>query len=415
MPEASLNVAIVGGGPAGIAAACELRRRGIGRVAVFERETTAGGAPRHCGSSAFGWREFGRVLAGPAYARKLVERARRAGVELRSSHSVVALEEGGRLRVVNPGGPATVQARRVILATGARETPPAARLISGDRPIGCLTTGALQSFVYLEGLLPFRRPLVVGTELVSLSALITCRRAGIRPVAVIEANPCPTAPAPLCWLPRALGIPLHLGAELAAIHGRGRVERALVRLASGAVHEIACDGILFTGAFLPEAALAQSSHLVADPGSRGPSIDQHGRCSDPAFFAAGNVLRGVESAGWSYAEGVRVGRAVAADLAGELPGTGRHVTVSRGPGVKLVVPQRVLLPADGLGLADLQVRLDGTLTGTFRIEIDDTLVWQRDVKALPERRLLVPLAGLPLRAGAQSIRFAVAAASGTGA
>jgi thioredoxin reductase len=411
MPEASFDVAIVGGGPAGIAAACELRRRGIGRVAVFDRETTAGGAPRHCGSSAFGWREFGRVLTGPAYARRLVERARRAGVELRPAHSVV----GGGLRVVDPAGSTRVQAGRVILATGARETPPAARLISGDRPIGCLTTGALQSFIYLEGLLPVRRPLVVGTELVSLSALITCRRAGIRPVAVLESNPCPTAPAPLGWLPRALGIPLHLGAELTAIHGGGRVECALVRLASGAVREIACDGILFTGGFVPEAALAQSSHLLGDPGSRGPSIDQHGRCSDPAFFADGNVLRGVESAGWSYAEGVRVGRAVAADLAGELPGTGRHIAVLRGPGVKLVVPQRVLLPANGLGLADLQVRLDGTLAGTLRIEIDDALVWQRDVKALPERRLLVPLAGLPLRPGAQSIRFAIAPASGAGA
>ncbi len=415
MPEVTFDVAIVGGGPAGIAAACELRRRSVARVVILDREATAGGAPRHCGSSPFGWREFGRILSGPAYAGKLIEQARQAGVELRPAHSVVALEEAGRLRVTNSSGLVTVRARRVILATGARESPPSARLISGNRPIGCLTTGALQSFVNLEGLLPFRRPLVVGTELVGLSALLTCRRAGIRPVAVVESNPRPIAPAPPAWLPRVLGIPLHLGAELAAIHGRSRVERAIVRLASGTMCEIVCDGVLFTGAFVPEAALVESSHLLADPGSRGPSIDQYGRCSDPAFFAAGNVLRAVESAGRSYVEGLRVGRAVAADLAGELPRRGHTVAVLRGPGVKLVVPQRILLSGDGLGLADLQVRLDGALAGTLRVEIDGSLLWQRGVKALPERRLLVPLDGLSLPAGAQSIRFAVSPAPASGA
>jgi len=407
MPDTILDVAIVGGGPAGIAAACELRRRGARRVAIFEREANAGGAPRHCGSSLFGWCEFGRVLGGPSYARKLADAARQAGVALHTAYSVVALEEGGRLRVINTAGPVTVEARRVILATGARESPPSTRLVSGGHPIGCLTTGALQSFVYLEGLLPFRRPLVVGTELVSLSALFTCRRAGIRPVAIIESNPRPTVPAPLAYLARVLGVQLHLGTELTAIHGHGRVEQASVRHSSGEVREIACDGVLFTGAFVPEAALVESSHLLADPGSRGPSVDQYGRCSDPSFFATGNVLRGVESAGWSYTEGLRVGRAVAADLAGELPLAERHIAVSCGPGVRLVVPQRIQPSGNGHGLGKLQVRLDGSLAGTLRIEVDGSVIWQRDVQARSQQRVLVPLAGLAQRSGAQSIRVAV--------
>ncbi len=407
MSEITLDVAIVGSGPAGVAAACELRRRGIRRVAILDRETAAGGTPRHCGHSPFGWREFHRMLTGPAYARRLVERAGTAGADIRTRHSVIALEEGGRLQTATPEGPLTIHAQRVILATGARETPPFARLLSGDRPIGCFTTGALQSFVYLHGLLPFRRPVVVGTEYVSLSALLTCRRAGIRPVAIVEAGRRPSVPSPFGLVPRLMRIPTHFGAELTAIHGRRRVEEVALRLASGATRTLACDGVLFTGRFIPEAALVEASHLAVDSGSHGPSIDQFGRCSDPAYFAAGNVLRAVETAGWSYAEGARIGRIVAADLEGDLPAQAHELSVSRGAGVKLVVPQRIQLPPNGSGLADLQLRLEQAVCGRILVEVDDSLVWQRAINALPDRRLLVPLAAIPLPQGATSIRVAV--------
>jgi NADPH-dependent 2,4-dienoyl-CoA reductase/sulfur reductase-like enzyme len=407
MSETRVDVAVVGGGPAGIAAACELRRRKAGRVVVLDREATAGGTPRHCGHPPFGWREFGRILTGPAYARKLAERAQMEGVELLVRHTVVALREGGVLQVATPEGLLAIHARRVILATGARESPPSARLISGDRPLGCLTTGALQAYIHLEGLLPFRRPLIVGTEYVSMSALLTCRRAGIRPVAMIESSRRPTVPRAFAWLPGLMRIPSHFGAEIAGIFGRGRVERVVVRLASGEVRDFACDGVLFTGRFVPEAAIAQASHLVMDAGSRGPSIDQYGRCSDPAYFAAGNVLRAVETAGWSYAEGAGVGRIVAADLAGELPERARELSVARGVGVKLVVPQRIMLPVNGSFLGALQLRLDRGASGRVLVEVDEVPVWQKAVNGLPERRVLVPLSDIRLPANAASIRVAL--------
>jgi hypothetical protein len=98
---------------------------------------------------------------------------------------------------------------------------------------------------------------------------------------------------------------------------------------------------------------------------------------------------------------------VAADLAGELPARQRELSIARGAGVKLVVPQRILLPSNGSGLGNLQVRLDGALSGKLEIEVDNARVWQREISAAPERRLLVPLSGIPLLAGAKSIRIAV--------
>src|SRR5690606_17614507 len=113
------------------------------------------------------------------------EQARAAGVDVRLRHSVVALHPGGTLDIASPDGPLRLSAARVILATGTRETPRSARLISGTRPIGVVNTGALQAYIQLNALKPFERPLVVGTELVSLSSLATCRSHGIRPVAMI--------------------------------------------------------------------------------------------------------------------------------------------------------------------------------------------------------------------------------------
>ena len=110
-PE-TVDVAIVGAGPAGLGAAIALRRQGIARVLVLEREAEAGGVPRHCGHPPFGLREFGRVLTGPAYARRLVERVQAAGAMIRCGTSVVAIGPGARLSVTGPEGPVEIVARR---------------------------------------------------------------------------------------------------------------------------------------------------------------------------------------------------------------------------------------------------------------------------------------------------------------
>jgi thioredoxin reductase len=402
-----VDVAIVGGGPAGIATALELRGRGVKRVVLLDREATAGGIPRHCGHPSFGWREFRRILRGPAYARKLAEAARTAGVEIRTRNTVVTLGEAGRLQVATPDGGVEIEAKRVIVATGARETPLAARLISGDRVLGCLTTGALQSFLYLYGLIPFRRPVILGTEIVTLSALLTCRSAKLKPAAVIETNACPTTRWPWHSLPRITGIPTYIGAEIVDIRGSGRVESVTIRLADGSVREIACDGVLCTGCFVPEIGVFTNSNLTIDPGSGGPLIDQFGRCSDPSYFAAGNVLRPVETAGWSYQEGRRIGGFVADDLAGGLPNEMRTARIQRGRNVKLVVPQRLALPSVKNGLGYLQLRFDTVTTGDLTVETDGKDIWQRKIRAIPERRVLVKLADLKISAQTEVIKIGI--------
>lgn len=394
LPE-QCDVAVVGGGPAGLAVATELMRIGVTDVIVLERESQAGGIPRHCGHSPFGVREFGRVYSGPKYARRLVDRATGHGVGLYTNTTVVSFGTDGTLLLATAEGIKHVQARRVVLATGVRETPRPPRLISGQRPIGITTTGALQSQVYLKGTAPFSRPLIVGTELVSFSALLTCRHAGIRPVAMLERNNRITARSGAALLPRISGIPVLLDARLERITGRKRVTGIDYLERSGECRHLECDGVVFTGQFTAEASLGRMGHLEMDPKSTGHAVDQFGRCSDPVYFATGNVLHPVETAGWCWSEGIRTAHYIKLDLAEQLPDVKSRIEIEcRDPVLKYIVPQYISLPArqDGpCGKHYLQLRFSRTARGRLYLVSDSGVSWSGRVSGMPERRVLVPV------------------------
>lgn len=384
------DVIIIGGGPSGVAAAIEMRRRGTERVMLLDREPALGGATRHCSHSPFGMLEFGRVYFGAAYGRKLEQEAAKAGVDIRTGHSVVRLEDGGTLTVTSGRGVETLSAKRILVTTGAREKARSARLLSGDRPIGVVTTGTLQSYVAFHGLMPFRRPLIVGSELVSLSAVLTCLTHGARPVAMIEPRSHALARAPLSWFPTLVGVPFHSGADIVDIIGRDRVEAVTIRR-NGQVETLACDGVLLTGQFTPESALFLQSPLGVDAGSAGPAVDQHGRSRDPRCFAAGNVLRAVETGGWAYREGRAIGRALAEDV-GRDPDAAPPVPVTFDDPVKLVVPNILRrTPSLPVAFRNFQLRFLRRAQGRLSLELEGREVWHASGTWMPERRVLVPV------------------------
>jgi NADPH-dependent 2,4-dienoyl-CoA reductase/sulfur reductase-like enzyme len=402
------DVAIIGAGPAGIAAALALNERGVGRVVILEREAQAGGIPRHCGHATFGLTEFGWLMSGPSYARRLVAKAKAAGVAVRTRTTVVTLKEGGEITVSDPdAGITAITARRVLIATGIRETPRSARLVGGARPIGVLTTGALQNFIHLKNRTPFQRPVVIGTELVSFSALLTCRHAGIRPQAMIEENDRPTAWSIFAAYPRLHGIALHYGTRVVEIHGRDRVDGVLVESAARKSETIACDGVLFTGKFVPASELVRQGPVDLDPATQGPSVDQFGRLSNPAYYAAGNVLRPVETSGWCYKEGREIGHIIADDLAGKLPDARGVITIERGQGLKYIMPQRLAAGDNDHAHQALQLRVERSVRGRLLVEAQGQVVMSRPVSLKPERRFLLPLSILEKYRSASSFRLSI--------
>ncbi|RLJ58861.1 thioredoxin reductase [Litoreibacter meonggei] len=385
-----MDVAIIGGGPAGLAAATALKSAGVERVVVLEREAEAGGIPRHCGHPPFGLREFRRIMKGSTYAARLVAAAKRAGVEIRTLTTVVEAHEGGRLLLATPEGMSELTAKRVILATGVRETPRSARLVSGARVSGVMNTGALQSMVYLKKRRPFKRPVIIGSELVAFSAILTCRHAGIRPVAMIEANKGVTARWPSAVFPTLMGVALMTDTQLVEIIGDADVEAVMLKGPDGTQRRLDCDGVILSGQFTPEAALARCGHLVVDPATGGPRVDQWGRTSDRAYFATGNLLRPVETAGWSWAEGRRAGHWVAQDLAGQLPEPDPSARVSVSDSrLRYVMPQNIVLSSKVGGMNDVQLRVGQNVDGELIAECNGKKVWGRRLRTGPERRVLV--------------------------
>ena len=311
------DVAIVGGGPAGLAAAIELRRRGVGEVVVIEREHEAGGIPRHAQHQGFGLRDLRRPLSGPAYARRYAERAGASGAELLTETMVTGWTADGALELTAPGGRTSLRPGAVVLATGCRERPRSARLVPGSRPEGVMTTGTLQQLVYLQGLPAGTRALIVGAEHVSFSAIVTLAHGGARAVALTTTQPRHQSLAAF-----RLGallryrVPVWTRTRVSAIRGRPRVEEVeLTDLTTGYTRTVACDTVVFSDHWVPDNELAAMAGLELDPGTGAPAVDASLRTSRRGVFAAGNLLHGAEQADVAALSGRHAAAAVSSYLA----------------------------------------------------------------------------------------------------
>jgi thioredoxin reductase len=316
----SVDVLIIGAGPAGLSAARELRRLGVGSVLVADREAEAGGIPRHSFHTGYGLRDLHRMLSGPAYARALASAAVAAGAEVRLGTTVTCCAPGApgsfAVTMTSARGIETVGARVVLLATGCRERPRTARLIPGDRPAGVMTTGELQQRVYLGHERLRGRALVVGAEHVSFSAAVTLAHAGARVVALVteyerqQSYAAFRVGAALRWR-----VPVWTSTAVRRVVGRERLEGVEVTdLEGGATRFVPCETLVFTADWIPDHELARHAGLDLDPGTRGPAVDTRLRTSAAGVFAAGNLVHAAETADIAALSGRHAARQIAAAL-----------------------------------------------------------------------------------------------------
>ncbi|MBP2366950.1 NAD(P)/FAD-dependent oxidoreductase [Pseudonocardia parietis] len=386
-----VDVAVIGAGPAGLAAAKELASRTSARVAVLEREPDAGGIPRHSDHLGYGLRDRRTFTSGPRYARRLVNDAVAAGAEVLTRTMVTDWDDDGAdgigMNVTGPAGRRRVRARAVILATGARERPRPARMIPGDRPAGVLTTGELQNKVHLHHQEIGTRAVVVGAELVSWSAVMTLREAGCRTEALVTHHPRPESYGIVNVVGRvAFRTRVAVGSRVTRVLGRGRVSGVEIEdLGTGRRRVVACDTVVFTGDWVPDHELARSAGITLDRGTRGPLVDAAGRTDRPGIFAAGNLVHPVDTADVAALAGVHVAGSVARHLAGSLG--------PEGPTVPLVADEPIRWVSPGLhrpGLpAPARARIEAWVHELVRVP---RITVTQDGRVLTRRRLPWPAA-----------------------
>jgi thioredoxin reductase len=345
LPVERVRVAVVGGGPSGLTAAAALAGRVDGEVRVIEREDTAGGIPRHSAHLGYGARDLHRFVSGPSYARRLDEAAREAGASLHTQAQVTGWDGDRRLVVTSPRGRHVVEAEAIVLATGARERPRAARRIPGDRPEGVYTTGELQNLVHLNHARVGRRAVVVGAELVSWSAVLTLRGAGCRAAAMTSIHERPEAYLAFRWAGRlALRPQVLTRSRVVRINGRHRVESVLVEdIGTGTRTLVPCDTVVLTGDWIPDHELARSGGVTLDRSTLGPVVDSSLRTSIPGVYAVGNLLHPVDTADGAALDGRHVVDGVLAHLGDSASAPPAVELVASAP-FRWVTPQR-LVPA----------------------------------------------------------------------
>jgi len=360
--EAEPDVLIVGAGPAGLAAAAALSAAGIEKILVIDRDDAPGGLPRFCPHPGFGLEYCRWPHTGPGFVARLLKTLRGRAVRIECATTLLSLRDGPLAEIVGPrAGLRLLSPRAVILATGIRESNRGNLLIPGGRAeSGIMTTGQLQRLAALKARLPnyLRSLVVVGTDHVAFSAILTARHLRLSVKALIGEEDRVMSYAPLAWLARACGIEVATGTRTQSIATAGGRVRAIEVADARGEREIGCDAILFSGKWLPEVAFLCGSPVEIDQRTNGPVIDQAMRTTCSGVFAAGNVLHGVESSGWCAVEGARVGASVERYLRGEMDGAQGQAEFARSSEIDFIVPQRW---DDQLTHLDPKIRIPVTL------------------------------------------------------
>jgi thioredoxin reductase len=399
-----LDVAVIGGGPAGISACLELSKSHGLKIALFEKDSELGGIPRSC-HILFGMRDQRRIMTGPAYARRLNTLVRRTSVDIHTDSTVIDLNPGepGKepgIKVVSPKGFHDYHCRAILLTTGCFEISRGSRMIPGSRPDGIFTTGTLQELINLKGQRPGNRAVIIGSEHIAFSSVLTLKKKGIAVAGMVEEDPkLHTFSTVAAAMSRFYNFPVFRGASVRSIFGDSRVEGVEIYAKNGGKSQrLTCDTLILTGKFRPYSPLIDFTSIQIDSATHGPLIDSSFMTSVPNIYAAGNILRGADMHDLCALEG----KGAAKNILRRFEQTENEedevfYLVAESP-IRYVVPQKILPDRT-------KAKLPPTLVPGCSIQVEhsmdkpvieawsaDRLVWRKSYRRLiANHRIPIPI------------------------
>ena len=351
------DVIIIGGGPAGLSAAYSAWENGAKKILIIERDRELGGILQQCIHNGFGLHHFKEELTGPGYAYRCIELIKdKPEIEALIDTMVLEILEDKTVIAVSPEkGLLQVQGKTITLTMGCRERTRGAIRIPGERPAGVFTAGAAQRMVNMEGYLPGKKIVILGSGDIGLIMARRMSLEGCKVEAVLEI--CPFSNGLTRNIVQCLedyNIPLYLSHTIVKIHGHERVTGVTVAKVdekmqpiAGTEFDIDCDTLLLSVGLIPENELSRGLHLEMHPLTSGPIVDQRRQTSMPGIFAAGNVVHVHDLVDFVSEEAEIAGKFAALTALGKLDEQLTVVKVEPGNGIRTCVPQKLSLPQEG--------------------------------------------------------------------
>ena len=354
----NIDVLIIGAGPAGVAAGIGARREGAENVVVLERDWDLGGILQQCIHPGFGLRTFREELTGPEYMHRFIEQAHSEGVEFRTNTMVFQIDKDTNTvwTMNKQRGIEALHPKSIVLTMGCRERPLGAIRIPGGRPSGIYTAGTAQRFVNMEGYMPGKRAVILGSGDIGL---IMARRMiweGAEVEGVYEVMSWPGGlRRNIAQCLDDYGIPFHLRTTVTRIHGQDRLEGVTVAKVDehmtpipGTERFVECDTLLLAIGLIPENELSRMAGIEIHPVTGGPVVNDLLQTTNPAIFAAGNVVIVYDLVDNVSDEGLAAGANAAKYALGKTSGTPRRIPVKGGENVRLYSPQYVTGETDAV-------------------------------------------------------------------